>query len=135
MRKMASFFIMVFTIIAAVFFAIPSIREPNLGIEFKGGYEIVYEVQQKDDYDLPEASNIADVIAQRIDIAGVKNPQVNTENVPNSSSNFIRVCVTSSSNSELNDILTLIESDAEVTFTDGNGNVVMYGSEVLCFKI
>ena len=76
MRRLLSFFSMVFTILAVLFFTLPSIKNPNLGIEFKGGYEVVYEISEKDDAELPALEDIADVIAQRIDIAGVKNPQV-----------------------------------------------------------
>ena len=42
MRRLLSFLSMVFTILAIVFFTLPSIKNPNLGIEFKGGYEVVY---------------------------------------------------------------------------------------------
>lgn len=131
MRRLLAFFAMVFSVLAVIFFAIPSIQNPTLGIEFQGGYEIVYTVSQKDDSPIPNATDIADVIAQRIDIAGVKNPQVNTENVPNSDDVYIRVCVTSKNTSELAGILTLIESDTEVVFTDSDGNIKMYGNEVL----
>ena len=123
MRRLLSFFSMVFTILAVLFFTLPSIKNPNLGIEFKGGYEVVYEISEKDDAELPALEDIADVIAQRIDIAGVKNPQVSVENTPGSSdSSRIRVCVSSKDTNELAEVLTLIESDTEITFTDDERN-------------
>ena len=128
-RRMLAFFAMVFTIIAVVFFAAPSLKNPNLGIEFKGGYEIVYEVSEKDGFELPAIQDIADVIAQRIDIAGVKNPQVSVENTPGEeNASHIRVCVSSKDTEELAQVLTLIESDTEITFTDDEGNFLMDGT-------
>ncbi len=129
MRRLLSFISMVFTILAIVFFTLPSVKNPNLGIEFKGGYEIVYDISKKDDFDLPAIEDIADVIAGRIDIAGVKNPQVSVENTPgDDSASHIRVCVSSKNTTELAEVLTLIESDTEITFTDSSGNFLMDGS-------
>lgn len=129
MRRLLSFLTMALTILAVVFFALPSIQNPTLGIEFEGGYEIVYKVLEKDGAELPKnLQDVADVIASRIDIAGVKNPQVNIENAYNSNDKYIRVSVTSKNTSELTDVLTLIESDTDITFTDSEGNIVMDGS-------
>ena len=128
MRKLLSFLAMVFTVLAIVFFTLPSIKNPNLGIEFKGGYEVVYNVSQKDDIELPALEDIADVIAQRIDIAGVKNPQVSVEHTPDGQVSYIRVCVSSKDTTELAEVLTLIESDTEITFTDVDGNILMDGT-------
>ena len=45
MRKILSFLSMAATLLAIVFFGVPSIADnPNLGFEFSGGYEIVYEI-------------------------------------------------------------------------------------------
>lgn len=132
MRKLLAFFAMVFTIFAVVFFTLPSIQNPTLGIEFSGGYEVVYEVSEKDGSESkPEDSAIADVIAQRIDIAGVKNPQVDVEKTPDGQKSYIRVTVSSKNTTELAEILTLIESDTDITFTDSEGNFLMKGSDVL----
>lgn len=129
MRRLLSFFSMVFTILAILFFALPSIKNPNLGIEFKGGYEVVYEVSEKDGEELPAIEDIADVIAQRIDIAGVKNPQVSVEKTPgDDTASRIRVSVSSKNTTDLAGILTLIESDTDITFTNGEGKVVMDGT-------
>ena len=132
MRRLLSFLSMVFTILAIVFFTLPSIKNPNLGIEFKGGYEIVYEISDKEGVETrPAAEDIADVIAERIDIAGVKNPQVSVEKLPGEEeASHIRVCVSSKDTTELAEVLTLIESDTEITFTDDQGNYLM-GGEVL----
>ena len=128
MRRLLSFLAMVFTILAIIFFSVPSIGNPNVGLEFKGGYEIVYDVSEKDGFELPDINDVADIIASRIDIAGVKNPQVSVEQTPGENQAFIRVCVSSKNTEELADVLSLIETDAEITFTDDEGNYLMDGS-------
>ena len=52
MRRLLSFLAMVFTILAIIFFSVPSIGNPNVGLEFKGGYEIVYNVAGEDGEEL-----------------------------------------------------------------------------------
>jgi hypothetical protein len=74
MRRLLAFISMTLTMLAIVFFAVPAIKNPNKGIEFRGGYEVVYDISEKDGFELPVIEDIADVIAGRIDIAGVKNP-------------------------------------------------------------
>lgn len=129
MRRLFSFFSMVFTILAILFFTLPSIKNPNLGIEFKGGYEVVYEVSEKEGSEMPVMQDVADVIASRIDIAGVKNPQVSVEKTPgDNEAKHIRVCVSSKDSTELAEVLSLIESDTDITFTDDSGNFLMDGS-------
>ena len=128
MRRLLSFLAMVFTILGIMFFSIPSVGNANLGLEFKGGYEIVYDVSEKDGFELPDINDVADIIASRIDIAGVKNPQVSVEQAPGENKAFIRVCVSSKNTEELADVLSLIETDAEITFTDDQGNFLMDGS-------
>ena len=65
MRRLLSFFSMVFTILAVLFFTLPSIKNPNLGIEFKGGYEVVYEISEKDDAELPALEDNLVVVRER----------------------------------------------------------------------
>ena len=126
MRRLFSFIAMVFSILAVVFFTLPSIQDPVLGIEFQGGYEVVYNVTGEDGKELESYDEVAELIANRIDIAGVKNPQVSVES--SGEKTFIRVCVTSKDTTELAEVLTLIESDATITFTDASGNFLMDGS-------
>lgn len=128
MRRLFSFLAMVFSILAVVFFTLPSIQDPNLGIEFKGGYEIVYNVTGEEGEELDTLDEVAELIAGRIDIAGVKNPQVSVEKTPDGETQYIRVCVSSKDTTELTDVLSLIESDATITFTDDKGNFLMDGS-------
>ena len=98
MRRLFSFIAMVFSILAVVFFTLPSIQDPVLGIEFQGGYEVVYNVTGEDGKELESYDEVAELIANRIDIAGVKNPQVSVET--SGEKTFIRVCVTSKDTTE-----------------------------------
>lgn len=130
MRRLLSFLSMVITILVIVFLGMPTLLEtPNLGIEFKGGYEIVYEITDDDgNHSLELAQAAAEIIAERVDIAGVKNPNVEIEG---DESQYVRVSVASGSESELVAVQTLIESDVNITFTDSTGKILMYGNEVL----
>ncbi len=127
MRRILSFLSMVATLFALVFLGVPSVMEsPNLGLEFKGGYEIVYEVTDKEGNSSRDVANVAaEVIATRIDIAGVRNPNISIEG---QNSEYIRVAVASSDDDALDEVTSLIETDATITFTDGEGNVLMDGS-------
>lgn len=127
MRRILSFLSMVATLLAIVFFGVPSvIEDPKLGLEFKGGYEIVYEVTDKDGNSSKEVTNAAaEVVGARINIAGVSNSSISIEGA---NSEFLRVAVASSNNDELLEVTTLIETDATITFTDDAGKVVMDGN-------
>ena len=104
MRRILSFLSMAVTLLAIVFFGVPSVMEdPNLGLEFKGGYEIVYEVTDKDGNSSNDVANAAaEVIATRIDIAGVRNPNISIEG---SNGEFIRVAIASSDDEELTEVI------------------------------
>lgn len=68
MRKILSFLSMAATLLAIVFFGVPSIADnPNLGFEFSGGYEIVYEITDENGNSSTQTSkDAAEVIASRI---------------------------------------------------------------------
>ncbi len=127
MRRILSFLSMVATLLALVFLGIPSVMDsPNLGLEFKGGYEIVYEVTDKEGNSSRDIANVAaEVIATRIDIAGVRNPNISIEG---ENSQYIRVAVASSDDDALDEVTSLIETDATITFTNSSGEVLMDGS-------
>ena len=78
MRRLLSFLSMAITIIAVIFLAVPTMVDtPNLGVEFNGGYEIVYEITDSDgQHDEKTTLEAAEAITKRIAIAGVENPNV-----------------------------------------------------------
>ncbi len=127
MRRIISFVIFAITIITLAIINVPYIVEnANLGVEFEGGYEIVYEVASKEDGkeltteekdELTEAA--ADVIVSRLDIFGVKNPFVEVEEGYNTNKQ-IRVTVGAVSYDEFKEIKDLIVSDIELSFRDKN---------------
>src|SRR5690554_2740400 len=83
MRRLFAFIVMGITLLSIAFINIPGIRNNmQQGIEFKGGFEILYQVLDRNgnEYSSNEKSSAvsaaSDVIINRIDIAGVKNPLV-----------------------------------------------------------
>lgn len=127
MRRIISFVIFAITIITLAIINVPYIVEnATLGVEFEGGYEIVYEVASKEDGkdlsveekdELTEAA--ADVIVTRLDIFGVKNPIVEVEDGYNTNKQ-IRVTVGAVSYDQFKEIKDLIVSDVELSFRDKN---------------
>jgi SecD/SecF fusion protein len=127
MRRIYAFVVFALTLITLAVINIPFIaKNANLGVEFKGGYEIVYEVASKDESrelttqeknELTEAAS--DVIVTRLDIAGVKNPIVEVEDGFNAEKQ-IRVTIGAVTYSEFKTIKDLIVSDVELSFRDVN---------------
>ena len=130
MRRLLSFLSMAITIIAVIFLAVPTMVDtPNLGVEFNGGYEIVYEITDSDgQHDEKTTLEAAEAITKRIAIAGVENPNVEIEGENNE---FVRVSLPVENTTELAQVQVLIESDGKITFTDSQGNIKMTGEEVL----
>lgn len=124
MRKILSFLSMAATLLAIVFFGVPSIADnPNLGFEFSGGYEIVYEITDENGNSSTQTSkDAAEVIASRINYMGINDPDLRIEG---ENDEFVRVAVNTN---DLIDLTTFIEMDATITFTDQSGNVKMDGS-------
>lgn len=127
MRRIVAFVIFAVTLFTLAVINTPYIvQNANLGVEFKGGYEIAYEVASKEEGDQLSETKIAelteaaaDVIVTRLDITGVKNPIVTVEDGMNTKKQ-IRVTVGAVKYSEFKDIKDVIESDVELSFRDIN---------------
>lgn len=133
MRRLFAFIVLTVTLLTISIMNIPSISDNmNQGIEFKGGFEILYQVLDQDgieysDRDKESAvSAAAEVISNRIDIAGVKNPQISTEG-----DDMIRVTVASKKESETKSIRDLLTSNAEISFRDVNDNLLATADQLL----
>lgn len=133
MRRLFAFIIMALTLLAIAFINLPSIRDDmQQGIEFKGGFEILYQVLDRDgqEYSANEragaVSAASDVIVNRIDIAGVKNPLITVEG-----DDMIRVTIASRNERETVEVRDLITSNAEITFRDVDDNLLATAEELL----
>jgi SecD/SecF fusion protein len=133
MRRFIAFIILGITLLTLAAINIPGIGDNmNQGIEFKGGFEILYQVldQNGTEYNDNEvASAVAaasEVISNRIDIAGVKNPLITIEG-----RDSIRVTVASRSEQETREIRNLLTSNAEITFRDVNDRLLATADQLL----
>ena len=133
MRRFIAFIILGITLMTMSVINIPSIGDNmNQGIEFKGGFEILYQVldQNGSEYTDNEVASAvsaaAEVISSRIDIAGVKNPLITIEG-----RDSIRVTVASRSEQETRSIRDLLTSNAEITFRDVNDRLLATADQLL----
>jgi SecD/SecF fusion protein len=133
MRRFIAFIILGITLMTMSVINIPSIGDNmNQGIEFKGGFEILYQVldQNGSEYTDNEVTSAvsaaAEVISSRIDIAGVKNPLITIEG-----RDSIRVTVASRSEQETRSIRDLLTSNAEITFRDVNDRLLASADQLL----
>ena len=133
MRRFIAFIILGITLMTMSIINIPSIGDNmNQGIEFKGGFEILYQVldQNGSEYTDNEVTSAvsaaAEVISSRIDIAGVKNPLITIEG-----RDSIRVTVASRSEQETRSIRDLLTSNAEITFRDVNDRLLASADQLL----
>ncbi len=133
MRRLFAFIVLAISILAFSIANIPSITDNmNQGIEFKGGFEILYQVKDVDgeEFSANEKANAteaaAEVVSSRIDIAGVKNPLIAIEG-----DDYIRVTIASKNENETSDVRDLITSNAEITFRDVNDKLLATASDLL----
>ena len=133
MRRLIAFIILGITLLTMAAINIPGIGDNmNQGIEFKGGFEILYQVldQNGSEYNDNEVTSAvsaaAEIISNRIDIAGVKNPLITIEG-----RDSIRVTVASRSEQETRSIRSLLTSNAEISFRDVNDRLLATADQLL----
>jgi preprotein translocase subunit SecD len=130
MIKWGRFFVFALVVIAmgALMFTTtgPVAKNITLGLDLKGGFEILYEVQPLEPG--PVTSELLNATAQmvekRINIGGVTEPVIEPE-LPNR----IRVKIaTQTANQE--ELRELIGKPAYLTFRDEKGNILLKGSDL-----
>lgn len=132
MRRILAFIVLILTLLTTSLLSFPSLQANMIpGIEFKGGFEILYEIGPKEGsnttVDLEDlVASAAETIVRRVDIAGVKNPQVAIEG-----DNRVRVTVAASTEEAALSIRELIESDADISFRDVNDTDLTGGRQLL----
>ena len=90
----------------------------TLGLDLKGGFEILYEVSPlQDDQDLPEMSIVSNSVRKRVDVLGVSEPQIIIEG-----NNRIRVQLAGIS--DQSQARRLISSTANLSFRDIDDNLL-----------
>ena len=133
MRRLFAFIVLAIAVLTISVINIPTIAQSmNQGIEFKGGFEILYEVLDQDGEEIPDkdkasaVESAAEVVSSRIDIAGVKNPQISIEG-----NDMVRVTIASKNEAETTEIRELLTSNAEITFRDVDDNLLATATELL----
>lgn len=98
----------------------------NLGLDLQGGFEILYKVeplQQGEAVTTDLLKATATMIEKRVNIGGVKEPEVTIENPDR-----VRVKLAGVTDQEM--LRTLIGKPAVLTFRDEQGTIVMRGSDL-----
>ena len=128
-KRIFSFAIVVLTLIALMVFGAPNIKESSkVGMEFNGGFDILYEIKT-DDTSLSKgdlAKTAAEGIEKRLDISNIIDPIVSVEG-----NKYVRVTVSASSQIVADDIRDVIENNAEISFRDFENNLLATGEEIL----
>lgn len=118
--------IMIATILLAVFTAPWVVKNTNLGLDLKGGFEVLYEVQPLEDGDVIDQSAMnatVRAINNRVNVLGVSEPDIRIED-----SNRIRVQLAGVSNQ--NEAREVLSSTAQLTFRDVDDNVLLDGKDL-----
>lgn len=118
--------IMIVTILLAVLTTPWVVKNTNLGLDLKGGFEVLYEVQPLEDGDVIDQSAMnatVRAINNRVNVLGVSEPDIRIED-----SNRIRVQLAGVSNQ--NDAREVLSSTAQLTFRDVDDNVLLDGKDL-----
>lgn len=118
--------IMIATILLAVLTTPWVVKNTNLGLDLKGGFEVLYEVQPLEDGDTIDKSAMnatVRAINNRVNVLGVSEPDIRIED-----ENRIRVQLAGVSNQ--NDAREVLSSTAQLTFRDIDDNVLLDGKDL-----
>ncbi|ERG66275.1 protein translocase subunit SecD [Exiguobacterium chiriqhucha] len=118
--------IMIATILLAVLTTPWVVKNTNLGLDLKGGFEVLYEVQPLEDGDVIDQSAMnatVRAINNRVNVLGVSEPDIRIED-----DNRIRVQLAGVSNQ--NDAREVLSSTAQLTFRDIDDNVLLDGKDL-----
>ncbi|MDD6467863.1 MAG: protein translocase subunit SecD [Erysipelotrichaceae bacterium] len=122
-KNKSRFYVFCVTVIALLVmvsaFANDVIKNMNLGLDLRGGFEIVYEVTPLEEgQELPSMTVVVASIRKRIDILGVNEPEIVIEG-----DNRIRVQLAGVTSQD--EARTVISSTANLTFRDTNDKLLM----------
>ena len=134
MKKIISLILFLFTIMGALFFNRGLVtRDIKKGIEFAGGLEVLTKVENKYGSNI-EIGDVASIIAKRIDVAGVKNPQIDIETGTDqygSKVQRIRTTLAGVKKSQVEEVTNMITSQGLITFRDNNDVFLARGTDFL----
>ena len=134
MRKLYAYIVLMFTLLTVTFISLSGIIDSmQTGIEFKGGFEITYQVVDAEgaEYGSAEDKQSArdsalEVVANRLDISGVKSVGITA-----SGDDKIIITVASQNEKETLELRQLLTSNAEITFRDSSDNLLATADDIL----
>ena len=99
---------------------IPIFKNINYGLDLQGGFEVLYQIEQKDETELTTdmVYNTYKAILKRVDILGVNEPEITIED-----NNRIRIALAGIKNED--EAREIISSTAVLSFRDYNDNLLM----------
>lgn len=102
-------------------------NNPNLSLEFQGGYEMLVQVDSTSLIQESHLSDVAAAISNRVDILGVKNPQIDVE----PELNAIRVTLAGlNTETERREAEILVQRQGQLGFYNVNGDLLLNSSVV-----
>lgn len=125
-KRIFSFFTIVALVLGFVgVFGKSVLKNMNLGLDLRGGFAIVYEVEPLGEgHSLPDLSVVAAAVRKRIDVLGVNEPYISIEG-----NDRIRVELAGVKDQE--QARKIISSTANLTFRDVDNNVLLDATSIV----
>ena len=116
MRRFYGYLVLVVSLLLIVSCNLQSfVSNISSGIEYSGGYEVLYKVDYKDSN--KTIDDIANIVVNRIEDAGVQNAVVQSESgdLTGSEDDFIRVQMSGNSETDIDYVLRSVEATGRLT--------------------
>lgn len=114
MRRFYGYLTFVLTLILIVFANLQThIQDLSSGIEYSGGYEILYKVDTKESS--KSVDDIADIVVKRLEDANVQSSNVQAET--GNDGDYIRIQMSGNQESEIDYALRSVETTGELTLS------------------
>lgn len=115
---------------ASVLLLVPTLKNLNFGLDLKGGFEVLYQVESLDgsSVDSSKMSSTYKTISKRIDVLGVSEPTIEVEG-----EDRIRVGLAGVTNQE--EARKILSKAASLTFRDTSDNLLMTADVISGAKV
>ena len=123
-------FILSILFMASVLLLVPTLKNLNFGLDLKGGFEVLYQVESLDgsSVDSSKMSSTYKTISKRIDVLGVSEPTIEVEG-----EDRIRVGLAGVTNQE--EARKILSKAASLTFRDTSDNLLMTADVISGAKV
>lgn len=123
-------FILIVLLATSVALLIPTLKNLNFGLDLKGGFEVLYQVESLDGSEVNSnmLSSTFKTISKRIDVLGVSEPTIEVEG-----NDRIRVGLAGVTNQD--EARTILSKAASLTFRDTSDNLLMTSDVISGAKV